>query len=111
AVGNTVQYSDVLDPLTRTAGTQSLTIGDLANVTALSGLPIQTTSSGVIAALIIWKSFQTWQVTGDASTLAQNFMSLTVGTSSPRSISQSPLGIYFASNGGPYLIDPYGILR
>ncbi len=114
ACGNTVAFSDVLDPLTRTSGTQALTIGDQANVTALSGLPIQTTSSGVIAALIIWKAFQTWQVTGDAaapSTLALNFMSLTVGTPSPRSISQSPLGIYFASNGGPYIIDQFGILR
>ena len=111
AVNNTLQYSDVLDPLTRTSGTQSLTVGDLANVTALSGLPIQTTSSGVIAALIVWKQFQTWQVTGDGSSLAQNFMSLTVGTASPRSISQSPLGIYFASNGGPYIIDQFGILR
>ena len=116
ACANTTPYSDVLDPLTRTSGTQALTIGDQANITALSGLPIQTTSSGITAALIIWKAFQTWQVTGDAaaiggSTLALNFMSLTVGTPSPRSIAQSPLGIYFASNGGPYTIDQFGILR
>ena len=116
ACSNTVAYSDVLDPLTRTSGTQALTVGDQAHLTALSGLPIQTTSSGITAALIIWKDFQVWQVTGDAatpggSTLALNFMSLTVGTSSPRSIAQSPLGIYFSSNGGPYNIDQFGILR
>jgi len=34
-----------------------------------------------------------------------------VGTPSPRSVQQSPLGIYFASNGGPYIIDQFGILR
>ena len=113
ACGNTVAFSDILDPLTRTNGTQALTIGDLADVTALSGLPIQTTSSGIIAALIVFKGFQVWQITGDASAsnLASNFMSLTIGTSSPRSIAQSPLGIYFASNAGPYVIDQFGILR
>lgn len=115
ACGNTEAFSDVLDPLTRTSGTQALTIGDQAVIKAQSGLPIQTTSTGIVAALIIFKDFQTWQITGDSAStvnpLALNFMSLTVGCSSPRSIAQSPLGIYFASIAGPYIIDQFGILR
>jgi len=113
SVGNVLAYTDVLDPLTRSSSTQALTLGDRANITALSGLPIQTTSSGIIAALIAWKDFQVWQVAGDAAAgnLSQNYMSLTIGTSSPRSIAQSPLGIYFAANSGPYIIDQFGILR
>jgi hypothetical protein len=115
AVANTLQYSDVLDPNTRTSSTQSLTLGDTTVVTALNGLPIQTTSSGVIGALIAFKGFQIWQITGDSalspSTLAENYLSLTVGTQAPRSVAQSPLGLYFASSAGPKIIDQYGVVR
>jgi hypothetical protein len=113
ACANTTPYTDVLDPLTRTNSTQALTIGDTTNVTALSGLPIQTTSSGMVQALLVFKAFQLWQVTGDAasSTLALNYLSLTVGTSSPRSIAQSTYGTYFASNSGPRVVDQLGIIR
>ena len=112
SVANTLQYTDVLS-LTRTASTQSLTIGDTANVTALSGLPIQTTSSGVAQALIVFKAFQVWQITGDpvGGTLAQNYLSLTIGTSAPRSVWQSPFGIYFIAVGGPYIVDQMGLVR
>lgn len=114
AVGNTTQYTDVLT-LTRTASSQTLTLGDAAALTALCGLPIQTTSSGVTQALLAFKSFQVWQITGDPATtpssLSENFISLTTGTQSPRSIAQSPLGVYFASFSGPRVIDQFGILR
>lgn len=112
AVGNVLPYSDVLT-LVRTNASQQLTIGDSGLITALSGLPLTTTSDGILAALVIWKANQVWQVTGDttASTLALNFMSLNVGSSAPRSIALSPYGIYFASNAGPYFIDPVGTLR
>lgn len=115
ACANSTPFTDVLS-LTRTAATQALTMGDTAPITALSGLPIQTTSSGVVQALIIWKDFQCWQVTGDPATpggsnLAQNYISLTIGCSAPRSIAQSPLGIYFMSFAGPFVIDQFGILR
>lgn len=114
ACTNTTPYTDVLS-LTRTAPTQALTIGDASPITALSGLPIQTTSSGVVQALIVFKAFQTWQVTGDSASvlfpLSQNYLSLTVGCSAPRSIAQSPLGTYFASFFGPYVIDQLGIVR
>lgn len=114
ACGNTTPYTDVLT-LNRASATQALTIGDKGNVTALSGLPIQTTSSGVVQALLVFKDFQAWQVTGDPATtppsLAQNYLSLTVGCVAPRSIAQSPLGTYFAGFSSPYIVDQLGILR
>lgn len=109
---NTTPYTDVLT-LTRTNSTQALTIGDASSVVAAAGLPIQTTSSGIVAALIIFKAFQCWQITGDSTTntLALNYLSLTVGTQAPRSIAQSPLGTYFAGFAGPWIIDAFGVLR
>lgn len=112
ACGNTTPFTDVLT-LTRSNANQALTLGDSSDITALSGLPIQTTSSGIVQALIAFKDFQTWQITGDsaASNLAQNYISLSVGCSAPRSIAQSPLGIYFASFNMPMVIDALGILH
>ncbi|OYV48703.1 MAG: hypothetical protein B7X10_02710, partial [Burkholderiales bacterium 21-58-4] len=45
------------------------------------------------------------------SNLAQNFLSLTTGTNAPRSVAQSPQGLYFANVAGPYFIDPFGMVR
>lgn len=112
AVANRVEYTDVLT-LNRAAAAQSLTLGDASVVTALSGLPVQTTSSGVAQALVAFKAFQVWQITGDpvGSTLAQNYLSLSIGSQAPRSICQSPFGLYFASAGGPYMVDNLAIVR
>lgn len=112
AVGNTTPFADPLSNI-RSSISQSLTIGDTTNITALSGLPIQTTSSGVVQALLAFKEFQVWQITGDAalSTLAQNFLSLTVGCPAPRSIAQSPLGVYFKSVDSPMIVDQQGLVR
>lgn len=112
ACGNTTPYTDVLT-LTRTVGTQALTLGDSSSITALSGLPVQTTSSGIIQTLTAFKAFQVWQITGDAalSTLAQNYVSLSFGCTSPRSIALSPQGLYFASSSGPMIIDQSGLVR
>lgn len=113
AVGNTLQFTDSLDPLTRTNATQALTLGDSTSITAVAGLPIQTTSSGIIASLIAFKAFQIWQITGDTATvnLSENYLSLTVGTQAPRSVAQSPLGLYFASASGPKVIDQFGLVK
>ncbi len=110
ACGQSLVYSDVLVPLTVTNSTQALTIGDTNTITALQGLPVQTSSSGVIQALMVFKDFQIWQVTGDSvtSNLASNFLSLTVGSSMPRSLALSPLGLYFGSIAGPYIITQVG---
>lgn len=115
ACGQQLPYSDVLS-LQRSQASQQLTVGDTTVLTALSGLPLQTTSSGTIAALMAFKASQIWQVTGDAATpttnpLSLNYLSLTIGCAAPRSIAQSPLGLYFAAYGGPYVIDPYGNVR
>lgn len=109
---NKVEYTDVLT-LVRTASSQALTLGDASKLTALSGLPIQTTSSGVVQALLAFKEFQIWQITGDPVTLdlAANFISLSYGTRSPRSLALSPLGLYFAASSGPMIVDPTGTLR
>lgn len=116
AVGNQLEFTDVLAPLTRTNASQALTLGDTGIITALAGLSVQTTSSGVLAALTAFKANQCWQVIGDSASstnpLAQNYLSLTIGTSAPRTIAQSPSGLYFVSTGGgPYFIDPLGTLR
>lgn len=113
AVANTLQYTDSL-VLNRTNASQSLTIGDSTPVLALAGMPISTTSSGAISSLLVWKSSQIWQVAGDTTTndLSENFLSLTIGTTAPRSIVQSPFGTYFLSQvGGPYMVDGYGGVR
>lgn len=111
ACGQFLPYTDVLT-LTRTSASQALTIGDTSSITALRGLPIQTTSSGIVQALLVFKDFQVWQVTGDATTvLSLNYLSLTIGTSAPRSIANSPNGCYFAANGGPYLVDLLGVVK
>jgi hypothetical protein len=112
ACGNTTPYTDVLAN-NRTSASQALTVGDASDITAFFGLPIQTTSSGIVQALLVFKDFQVWQITGDSdsSNLALNFISLTFGTRSPRSLAGSPLGVYFASGSGPMIVDQLGVLR
>lgn len=112
SVGNTLQFSDVLSPLVRTNASQALTIGDPTPVTALNGLPIQTTSSGVVGALVAFKGSSIWQITGDPATnnLALNYISLTTGCVSPRSVSQAPFGIIFIGVDAPYVLNFLGVL-
>ncbi|PRY07071.1 hypothetical protein [Paraburkholderia sp. BL25I1N1] len=112
AVGNVDYFSDVLVPTTRTNASQSITVGDTTPITAFSGLPIQTTSAGVIGALVIFKSSQIWQVTGDPTTsnLALNYITLTTGCIAPRSIVQGPFGIFFAGQDAPYILNFLGTL-
>lgn len=112
-IGNTTPFSDVLDPLTRTNASQTLTIGDPATITTVSGLPVQTTSSGVLQSLLVFKAFQIWQVTGDITinTLALNYLSLNVGTSAARSVVQTPYGTNFMAIDGPYVVDMLGYVK
>jgi hypothetical protein len=111
ACGNKEFYSDVLAPTVMTNAGQSLTLGDNTVITGQAGLPIQTTSAGVIGGLIVFKGSQIWQITGDAAvagTLSENWLSLTVGCSAPRTIVQTPLGIIFIAVDGPYYISATG---
>jgi len=102
---NHLALSDVLAPTVRTNASQDLTIGDTTLITALSGLPLTTTSSGVLGALAVFKVSQIWQVSGDPATnnLALNYITLTTGSVAPRSIVPSPFGIIFAGVDGPYV--------
>lgn len=109
--GNAVYYSDVLVPTSMTNAGQALTVGDTSNCTALSGLPIQTTTAGVAAALIVFKTSQIWQITGDAAisgSLALNYLSLNVGSVAPRSVQPSPIGTIFVSQDSAYVVNPLG---
>lgn len=113
ACANVLYFSDVLSPLVATNAGQSLTLGDPTPITSVQGLPVQTTSAGVVQALLAFKGSQVWQVTGDTTTqnLALNFLSLNVGTSAPRSVVQSPYGVNFMAIDGPYIVDPLGLVR
>ena len=111
AVGNATYYSDVLVPNVATNAGQSLTLGDNTSIVALSGLPVQTTTAGVVSALLAFKGTQIWQITGDAAvtgSLALNYLSLNIGTSCPRSVAPSPLGTFFAGPDSAYVISPFG---
>jgi hypothetical protein len=111
ACDNNAWYSDVLTPTVMTNAGQALTEGDSTPITGMSGLPVQTSTGGVVSSLIVFKRFQIWQIIGDAAvtgTLATNFISLNVGCISPRSICQSPIGTIFVGIDGPYTISPLG---
>lgn len=112
AVANVDYFSDVLVPTTRTNASQSVTLGDTTPITAQSGLPVQTTSSGVTAALVVFKGSSIWQITGDPATsnLALNYVSLTTGCVSPRSVVQVPFGIVFIGIDAPYVLNFLGTL-
>jgi len=113
-IGNKLYYSDVL-VLNLTSNQQFLTVGDPTALVCLVGLPVQTSTSGVVQTLQAFKPTQIWQISGDPSfslsPLSQNFLSLTVGTTAPRSVVQTPDGIYFIFSSGPHFIDPLGIVR
>ncbi len=106
ACGNMAYYSDVLQPAVMSTGTQSLTIGDSTPIVGQNGLPMQTVSSGMTAALILFKANQVWMATGDSSTnnLSLQFLSLTIGCQSPRSVAQTPIGVIFIGQDAPYIV-------
>ena len=115
ACGNVLYFSDALVPTTITNATNQITIGDTTPIISLVGLPVNTLSGGVAQSLMAFKNFSIWQVTGDISVatnpLAINYLSLNVGTPSPRSVVQTPYGTCFAAIDGPYIVDPYGAVR
>jgi hypothetical protein len=112
AVGNHLEYTDNLS-IVRTSSSQALTLGDTSEITVLSGLPVQTISGGILQALIAFKASQIWMVTGDPvfSNLSQNYVSLTLGTTFPRTVVPTPRGVCFSSTAGPYVLDPGGAIR
>jgi len=112
SVGNVVYYSDVLVPQTITNANQILTVGDTTNITASVGLPLSTSSQGVLQALILFKDHSIWQVTGDSalSTLALNQLSGSNGCVSPRTIVATPVGLLFMEYDGIRIVNQSGVV-
>lgn len=101
AVSNKLWYTDALT-LVMTGASQSLTIGHGTSITALAPLSLSTTAQGVLQAVLVFKSNNISQITGDAAsgTLAVNDLPEAVGCSSPRSITSTPSGVFFVAVDG-----------
>lgn len=103
AQGNNAVFTDTLSlNISNTDGVQVLTVGDSSAITALAVLPEYTSSTGVLQALLAFKPFLIGQITGDIAlgTLALNTLSDSIGTSAPRSVAVSPIGVGFMANDG-----------
>lgn len=122
AVNNAVEFTDILDPLTRTGADQVLILGDDTEISAQAPLAIGTATQGVLAALIVFKAshessagskMSIWQVTGDIDTLPQSDLRAqelmeNVGTFAPRSCWNTPEGLKFIGADGAYVINLAG---
>jgi len=113
--GNRIYYSDVLVPTNMAGAGQSLTLGDPSVILALSGLPVTTSSGGVISALLAFKGTQIWQINGDAASTSNpiqlNYLSLNIGCASPRTITPTPSGTFFVGPDACYKIDYNGLVE
>lgn len=100
-------FSDVLAATVMTNATQVLTYGDSLQLTALAGLPLANELGGIIQSLMVFKSNNVFQVTGDAAlnNLAVNALNVATGTVSQLGITTTPKGLAFNSPDGIRLID------
>jgi hypothetical protein len=106
-----VIFSDALNPLVATLGTQILTFGDTVPLTAFGQLGLTNQLGGIIQSLILFKGVQNiFQITGDASTsnLLVNSLEITTGTLAPNTVVNTPKGLAFVSPDGVRNIDFYG---
>lgn len=107
-------FSDVLDPLTITTGTNIITFDDNIPLVALGGLPLNNQLGGIIAALIVFKQNNAYQITGDAASTAQpltkNAMNVAVGTLAPNAVTPTPKGLAFLAVDGVRVIDFKGTI-
>ena len=122
AVGNAVEFTDILEPLRPHGADQVLMLGDDTVVSALAPLAIGTTVQGVLGALIVFKAspqstvgskMSIWQVTGDIdalpnSTLKAQQLAENIGTFAPRSCWNTPEGLKFVGSDGAYVINLAG---
>lgn len=115
AVANQTVFSDSLNGTNVTNATQALTMGNSDPVVALHGLPLGTTQSGILQALLAFKqSGSIWQITGDAALTAgvsQNELTDAATGIMPRTISSSPTGVAFMTSDGPRIIDQAGTFQ
>lgn len=108
---NNLVFTDTLSlNISNANGTQVLTIGDTTDVVALAGLPEYTTSIGVLQALLAFKNYSIWQITGDAAlqSLSLNEVIGTIGTDAPRSVQTTPQGVTFKALDGIRNVDLSG---
>jgi hypothetical protein len=107
-----VTFSDVLDPLTVTLGTNVITFGDNIPLVALGALPLNNQLGGIIQSLIVFKESTPYQITGDAasttSPLTLNGMNVNVGTLSPNGIASTSKGLAFIAIDGIRVINFQG---
>lgn len=100
-------FSDVLNATVMTNATQVLTFGDNLKLIAAAGLPLANQLGGIIQSLMVFKSNNVYQVTGDAATsnLAVNALNVATGTVGQRGITTTPKGLAFLAPDGIRLID------
>lgn len=104
-------FSDILDPLTVTLGTQVITLDDNVPVTALGGLPLNNTTGAKVQTLVVFKGVsKMYLITGDiatlpVSTLQKNVSDTRTGTLAPNSICATTQGLAFASPDGIRIMD------
>ncbi len=114
---NVAYYTDTL-ALTMTNANQSLTIGDITNITCMAPLPVGTTSQGILQGILAFKAFNVFLITGDAAgtgtngitPLGLNLLAPSVGTAAPRSVVPTPEGVRFVANDGIRDINFFGVL-
>lgn len=114
AVGDSVVFSDTLNPTQVTNATQALILDGTPPVTALAGQPLTSQiTGGIIQALIAFKGADSfYQITGDAATsnLAVSVVAGSVGTQAPNTLAETPLGLAFIAPDGLRILSPAGTL-
>ncbi len=110
--GNTSYFSDVLaaTAISNANFAAALTLGDTSAVIGVAGLPVNTSSVGIIQAIVVFKSNSVWQIlgdivntggTGNQQALALNQLSRNAGCVMPRTAQSTPNGVYYISSDGP----------
>jgi hypothetical protein len=102
-----VLASDSLDPTTMTNANYVLTFGDNIPLVAAFGLALDNQLGGIIQSLLVFKSNNIYQITGDPATSSWvlNSLNVGIGTNSPLSICATPEGIAFVAPDGMRQID------
>lgn len=112
---NALIPTDILNPLnvTNTEFADTLTVGDTSNIAGTVGLPVGTTSGGVLQALLVFKNKSIYQVTGDLilNNLALNQVSDNIGTYAPRTMIATPDGVAFMSPTAVRVVNLLGVVN
>lgn len=100
-------FSDVLAATVMTNSTQVVTYDDNQRLNAAAGLPLQNQLGGILQSLMVFKSNNIYQITGDAAlnNLAKNSLNVATGTQGQRSICTTPKGLAFNAPDGIRIID------